>query len=94
MNFVQKVGNNTLNKIEKLGSFFIFLFNSIKCALTPRWYGKAILKQIMEIGFYSLPVVGLTAIFTGGVLALQTYVGSSKFGTDITIPTIDSLTAS
>ena len=91
MNFVQKVGNNTLNKIEKLGSFFIFLFNSIKCALTPRWYGKAILKQIMEIGFYSLPVVGLTAIFTGGVLALQTYVGSSKFGTDITIPTIVAL---
>ena len=27
----------------------------------------------MRIGYFSLPVVGLTAFFTGGVLALQIY---------------------
>lgn len=91
MNFFQKVGVNTINKIKELGHFFLFVFNAIKCALTPRWYSKAILKQVLEIGFYSLPVVGLTAVFTGGVLALQTYAGSAKFGADITIPTVVAL---
>lgn len=91
MNFFQKVGVSTIERITEFGKFCLFLFNSVKCILTPRWYSKAILKQLLEIGFYSLPVVGLTAVFTGGVLALQTYAGSSKFGTDITIPTVVAL---
>lgn len=91
MNFFQKVGASTIAKIKELGHFFLFIFNAIKCVLTPRWYSEAILKQMLEIGFYSLPVVGLTAVFTGGVLALQTYAGSAKFGTDITVPTVVAL---
>ena len=38
-------------------------------------YPRLILRQMIDIGYYSLPVVGLTAIFTGMVLALQTYTG-------------------
>ena len=43
---------------------------------------------MVEIGFYSLPVVGLTAIFTGMVLALQSYTGFSRFEASSAIPTI------
>ena len=42
----------------------------------------------MRIGFLSLPVVGLTAIFTGAVLALQTYSGFSRFNAESTIATV------
>jgi phospholipid/cholesterol/gamma-HCH transport system permease protein len=37
---------------------------------------------VVEIGYYSLPVVALTAIFTGMVLALQTYTGFARFNAE------------
>ncbi len=43
---------------------------------------------MIEIGYYSLPVVGLTAIFTGMVLALQSYTGFSRFEAESAIATI------
>jgi phospholipid/cholesterol/gamma-HCH transport system permease protein len=38
----------------------------------PPIYPRLVMRQMVEIGYYSLPVVGLTTIFTGMVLALQT----------------------
>jgi phospholipid/cholesterol/gamma-HCH transport system permease protein len=43
---------------------------------------------MIDIGYYSLPVVGLTAIFTGMVLALQTYTGFSRFAAESAIPNV------
>jgi phospholipid/cholesterol/gamma-HCH transport system permease protein len=43
---------------------------------------------MIDIGFYSLPVVGLTAIFSGMVLALQSYTGFSRFAAESAIPNI------
>ena len=37
--------------------------------------GRLCLQQMMTIGYFSLPVVGMTALFTGAVLALQIYLG-------------------
>ena len=45
-------------------------------------------QQILRIGYYSLPVVGLTAFFTGGVLALQIYIGSDRYGAEAFVPQI------
>ncbi len=42
----------------------------------------------MRIGYFSLPVVGLTAFFTGGVLALQIYIGSDRYGAEAFVPQI------
>jgi len=43
---------------------------------------------MIEIGYYSLPVVGLTAIFTGMVLALQSYTGFARFSAESAIPNV------
>jgi phospholipid/cholesterol/gamma-HCH transport system permease protein len=43
---------------------------------------------MIRIGYFSLPVVGLTAFFTGGALALQIYVGSNRFGVESVVPNI------
>ena len=43
---------------------------------------KNILKQMLDIGVNSLPVVLITAIFTGMVLALQSYTGFKRFGAE------------
>lgn len=88
MKVTQTIGSDTLSFFERCGRFFMFVFHSLQYSLTPKWYPKLILKQMAKIGFYSLPVVGLTAIFTGGVLALQTYSGASRFSASSTVPTI------
>ena len=57
-------------------------------AFTPPYYPRIIARQMIEIGYYSLPVIGLTAIFTGAVLALQSYSGFSRFNAESTIATV------
>ncbi len=52
------------------------------------YYPRQILRQMLDIGFYSLPVVGLTAFFTGMVLALQSFTGFARFQAESAIPTI------
>jgi len=52
------------------------------------YYFKQILNQIIDIGFYSLPVVGLTTFFSGMVLALQTYSGFENFNNENTVSKI------
>jgi phospholipid/cholesterol/gamma-HCH transport system permease protein len=37
---------------------------------------------MIEIGYFSLPVVGLTAVFAGMVLALQSFTGFSRFSAE------------
>src|SRR5207302_99211 len=44
--------------------------------------------QMLEIGYYSLPVVGLTAIFSGMVLALQSYTGFARFSAETAIANV------
>src|SRR3546814_99265 len=43
---------------------------------------------MIAIGYYSLPVVGLTAIFAGMVLALQSFTGFARFSAEAAIPNV------
>jgi len=54
----------------------------------PPIYGYHIGQQIIRIGYFSLPVVGLTAFFTGGALALQIYLGGNRYGAEAIVPQI------
>ena len=49
------------------------------------------MSQLVRIGYNSLPVIGLTAFFTGGVLALQIYVGGSRFNAENIVASIVAL---
>ena len=82
------LGRMTLAFLEAIGSVSAFAFHAIRQAVQPPWYRQQILRQIMEIGYYSLPVVGLTAIFTGMVLALQSYTGFARFSAESAIPNV------
>src|SRR6185437_1843014 len=57
-------------------------------AFSPPFYPRLILREMVNIGYYSLPVVGLTAIFTGMVLALQSYTGFSRFSAEGAVATV------
>lgn len=60
----------------------LFVFEVLKAAVTPPFYFSLVLKQMLHIGYFSLPVVGLTAIFTGAALAQQIFVGTSRFNAE------------
>ncbi len=88
LTFTASIGRITNSLLEKLGDISIFIFNTMSAIFTPPFYFRILLTQLMRIGFLSLPVVGLTAIFTGAVLALQTYSGFSRFNAESTIATV------
>jgi phospholipid/cholesterol/gamma-HCH transport system permease protein len=88
LRLAQKIGHFTLANLSKLGEISIFTFKSISSCFTAPFYPSLVLRQFLQIGYYSLPVVGLTAIFSGAVLALQSYSGFSRFNAESTIATV------
>jgi phospholipid/cholesterol/gamma-HCH transport system permease protein len=75
----EAMGHSILQLLEAIGSLSVFIFRSLRGILTPPYFPRLLLRQLIDIGYYSLPVVGMTALFTGMVLALQSYTGFSRF---------------
>jgi phospholipid/cholesterol/gamma-HCH transport system permease protein len=88
MNVIAAIGRIVLSFLAETGRLAMFAADAVTGIFYPPFYPHLLLQQIMRIGFYSLPVVGLTAFFTGGVLALQIYVGSSRYGAETFVPQI------
>ena len=87
---INKVGKVVILFLNNTGNFFIFTLQIIKSFFS-RWYIKNVINQMIFIGFYSLPVVSLTAFFTGGALALQIYYGGNQFNSEIIVSSIVAL---
>lgn len=88
MSFVQVIGRVFLQFLEAVGRFSLFFGQVVTATLRPPFYFRQLLRQMLDIGYYSLPVVGLTAIFTGAVLALQSYTGFSRFNAESSIAAV------
>ena len=85
MNPLAIVGRVVLGFLNTAGKLSIFTGQAVSSCFAPPVYLRLIGRQLLAIGYYSLPVVGLTAIFTGAVLALQIYIGSSRFNAESTV---------
>lgn len=88
MNLLAAIGRATLALLATVGGVVLFALRAVASGLTGRLYWRQLGRQMLEMGYFSLPVVGLTAIFTGMVLALQSYTGFSRFEAQNAIPTI------
>ncbi len=82
MNPLQKIGRVFIAFLEATGRLTTFMASALMHAVRPPFYPRIILRQMVDVGFYSLPVVGLTAVFAGMVLALQSYTGFSRFSAE------------
>lgn len=80
--FLQTLGKAPVGFIMNLGYLTQFIAKSVYNCFMPPFYLKLFGKQFLNIGFYSLPVVGLTTLFAGMVIALQTYSGISEYGAE------------
>jgi phospholipid/cholesterol/gamma-HCH transport system permease protein len=76
------IGRAVLDACRITGSIFIFAASGLSHLVRPPFYGRLFGRALLEIGYFSLPVVALTAIFTGMVLALQSYTGFARFSAE------------
>ena len=82
MGFLQRIGAVKLAFLATIGRITTFTGTAVSHAVRPPFYPRIIGQQMIEIGYYSLPVVGLTAVFAGMVLALQSFTGFSRFNAE------------
>jgi phospholipid/cholesterol/gamma-HCH transport system permease protein len=82
------IGSVVLAFLANIGRIAIFAFQTLTFIIRPPFYVREFLSALLNIGWLSLPVVGLTAVFTGGALALQIYAGGSRFNAEAVVPQI------
>jgi len=83
-----KVGRVFLSFLGSVGQVTLFAGRGLMHCVLPPFYPRLILRQIIDIGYFSLPVVGLMATFTGMVLALQSYSGFSRFSAESAVANV------
>lgn len=91
LGFTNAVGRIVLGFLEETGRISLFLRDAVVQGFTPTYYWQQLALQLFRIGYTSLPVVALTAFFTGGALALQIYLGSSRFNAESLVASIVAL---
>ena len=88
MNFLAVIGRVVISFLRTAGRIGLFAVTAITHMVQPPFYPRVLLKQMIHIGYYSLPVVGLTTLFTGAALAVNISEGSSRFNAESTLPII------
>jgi len=79
---IENIGFWTIERIERTGRIFIFLFKGLFHIFTFPWQILKIIEHTWFIGAKSMMVIMLTGIFTGMVLGLQGYYTLIKFGSE------------
>ena len=82
LDVVAAIGRAVLDACRIAGAITIFGASGVSHIVRPPFYGRLFGRALLEIGYFSLPVVALTAIFTGMVLALQSYTGFARFSAE------------
>lgn len=88
MNHLAAIGRAFLVFLTSTGRIVLFTGVSVSHCFRPPFHTRQIARQMVDIGYYSLPVVGLTTLFTGMVLALQSYSGFARFQAEGAIATV------
>ena len=82
------LGRPLLAVLAAFGRLAIYAAQVMAGLLRRPFYSREFLSALLNVGWLSLPVVGLTAIFTGGARALQIYAGGQRFNAEAVVPQI------
>jgi phospholipid/cholesterol/gamma-HCH transport system permease protein len=88
MKYLASIGHAVLGILAAIGRVSLFAWSTLTHLVRPPIYPREVALALLHIGWLSLPVVGLTAIFTGGALALQIYAGGARFNAEAVVPQI------
>ncbi len=76
------LGRGALGMVAATGRLTLFGLEGVSHWVRPPFHGRAFLRAFVEFAYFSLPVVALTAVFTGMVLALQSATGLARFSAE------------
>ena len=76
---VASVGRGAIGALRRTGSVALFGGAGVSHVVRPPFYPRVFGQVFIEFAFFSLPVVALTAVFSGMVIALQSYTGFARF---------------
>ncbi|MCB4822448.1 MlaE family ABC transporter permease [Roseicella aerolata] len=82
------LGRLTLAGCREVGGVALFALEAISHLFRPPFYWRHFWRAFVQVGWFSLPVVALTAVFTGMVLALQSYTGFARFNAQSAIASV------
>ncbi len=82
LDFLASLGGFILGFFAATGRIASFTGQSVSHCFRPPFFPSQLIRQLIDIGYYSLPVVGMTTLFTGMVLALQSYTGFARFNAE------------
>jgi phospholipid/cholesterol/gamma-HCH transport system permease protein len=85
---VAGLGRLLLGACTTAGRLSLFALSGLSHIVRPPFYARMFARALVEIGYFSLPVVALTAIFTGMVLALQSSTGLSRFSAESAVASL------
>ncbi|MEK0163044.1 ABC transporter permease [Phaeobacter sp. JH18-32] len=88
LSLLARLGQMALAGLGAVGRVTLFGLSTFSHMLRPPFYPRELLNALLQVGWLSLPVVGLTAIFTGAALALQIYAGGARFNAEAVVPQI------
>ena len=88
MKLLASIGRAFLGLIAAIGRISIFAGQTLGHIVRGPFYLRELAISFLNIGWLSLPVVGLTSLFTGAALALQIYAGSARFSAEAVVPQI------
>jgi phospholipid/cholesterol/gamma-HCH transport system permease protein len=80
LTFFASVGRLLIHAFSGIGRVAIFAWTTVSRAVRPPYYPARFFEQLLQIGWFSLPVVGMTAIFSGAALAQQIYTAVVVLG--------------
>jgi len=83
--FLEAVGSWFISFLEFWGRWFFISINSLLLAFKPPVRFRRYVYYLATIGADSLPVIAVTSLFTGGVIALETYTAFHRFNAEYMI---------
>ena len=91
LDVVAAIGRGTLGGVRAAGAIALFGLAGLSHLFRPPFYGRMFWRAFVEFSYFSLPVVSLTAVFSGMVIALQSFTGFSRFSAESAIPGVVEL---
>ena len=88
MNPFAAIGRAVIAMLAEVGHFAAFAGRAIAAIFSPPLFLRQFLQQCVSLGYFSLPVIGITAVFIGAALALNIYVGGARFNAEQFVPNI------